>query len=44
MFRIAELVGSFSRPYKEYHYKLYEMISNLDQYNVDHLLFKVFLI
>ena len=22
------------RPYKECHYKLYEMISNLDQYNV----------
>ena len=38
MLKRAELVdwlGSFSRrPYKEYRYKLYEMISNLDQYNV----------
>ena len=28
----------------EGHYKLYEMISNLDKYNVVHLLFKIFVI
>ena len=38
-------LGSFSgRPYKECHFKLYEMMSNLDQYNAVHLLFKIFLI
>ena len=31
-------------PYKECHYKLYDMTSNLDQYNEVHLLFKIFLI
>ena len=37
--------GSFSRrPYKEWLFKLYEMIPNLDQYNVVHLSFKIFLI
>ena len=36
-------LGNFSRrPYKECQYKLYEMISNLDQYNVVHLLFKIY--
>ena len=35
--------SSFSRkPYKECYYKLYKMISNLDQYNVVHLLFKIY--
>ena len=38
-------LGSFSRrPYKECHFKLYEMIPNLDQYNIVHLSFKIFLI
>ena len=45
MFKEQNWLGSFSkRPYKEWHYNLYEMISNLDQYNAVHLLLKIFLI
>ena len=38
------LVEGLTRSYKECHCKFYEMISNLGQYNVVHLLFKIFLI
>ena len=38
-------LSSFSRrPNKECHYKLYEMISNLDQHSEVHLLFKIYFI